>query len=100
MAADAEPAAARLNAPSPTAPRRVADESSLDGIEPSSILDLRRVLYFVTVAQTLSYSRAAERLRLSTSGLSQQIKTLEREMHVELFDRDTRHVSLTPAGAE
>ncbi|KQU68953.1 LysR family transcriptional regulator [Phycicoccus sp. Root101] len=58
------------------------------------------MLYFVTVAQTLSYSRAAERLRLSTSGLSQQIKTLERELRVELLERSTRHVTLTAAGTE
>ncbi len=100
MESDPSFAPGRLDAAPERGAPRVDDDAALDGIEPNSVLDLRRVLYFVAVAQTLNYSRAAERLRLSTSGLSQQIKILERELRVELLERDTRHVSLTAAGTE
>src|SRR3954451_20039024 len=79
---------------------RPTGQPAVEASLPYVVLDLRRVLYFVTVAETLSYTKAAERLHLSTSGLSQQIKVLEREVHAELLVRDTRHVTLTPAGAQ
>jgi DNA-binding transcriptional LysR family regulator len=80
--------------------RRPPDQPAVDASGAGVVLDLRRVLYFVAVAETLSYTKAADRLHLSTSGLSQQIKVLERELRVELLVRDTRHVTLTPAGAQ
>jgi DNA-binding transcriptional LysR family regulator len=101
MESDPNSAPGRWDAAAERGSSDVGDDGvAVESVEPNAVLDLRRVLYFVTVAQTLSYSRAAERLRLSTSGLSQQIKTLERELRVELLQRDTRHVSLTPAGSE
>ncbi len=61
-------------------------------------VDLRQVLYFVTVAGELNFSRAAARLHISPPALSQQVKSLERHLGVQLLVRDTRHVRLTPAG--
>ena len=61
-------------------------------------MNLRQVQYFVTVADELNFTRAAERLHISTPALSQQIKALERMVGAQLLDRDTRRVRLTAAG--
>ncbi|MER6815993.1 LysR family transcriptional regulator [Spirillospora sp. NPDC000708] len=62
-------------------------------------MELRRLRYFVAVAEEANLTRAAERLGLRSPSLSQQIRGLERELGAALFDRTAAGMDLTPAGA-
>ena len=61
-------------------------------------MELRQLEYLVAVAEEANFTRAAERVHISQSGVSAQVKALESELGAELFDRSGRAATLTPAG--
>lgn len=61
-------------------------------------MELRHLRYFVAVADALSFTKGAQKLHLAQPSLTRQIKDLEEEIGVRLFDRARTGVTLTPEG--
>lgn len=66
--------------------------------EGAEVMDFRVLQYFVTVAEELNFSRAAEKLNMSQPPLSNQIRQLEQDLGTQLFIRGKRHLTLTESG--
>lgn len=64
------------------------------------IMELRQLKYFTKTAETLNFSKAAKELFITQSTLSQQIRQLEIELDVQLFERNSHEMQLTEAGKE
>jgi DNA-binding transcriptional LysR family regulator len=61
-------------------------------------MELRHVRYFVAVADSLSFTKGAEKLRIAQPSLTRQIKHLEEELGVQLLNRSNKRVTLTKEG--
>lgn len=63
-------------------------------------MNIQQLKFFVTISEYKSFTVAANELYISQSSLSKQIKSLEKELGVKLFNRTTRDISLTPIGSQ
>ena len=62
-------------------------------------MNINQLRYFVAVAEQRSFTKAANQYYLSQTAVTQQVRALEETLGVQLLDRNSRPVSLTPAGA-
>lgn len=62
-------------------------------------MTLNQIRYFITLAESLSYTDASKLLFITQPNLSRQIKAMEEELGIDLFVRHTRSIKLTPGGA-
>ncbi|HUA06083.1 MAG TPA: LysR family transcriptional regulator [Solirubrobacteraceae bacterium] len=69
-------------------------------VQGAPAVELRELQVFLTVAEELHFGRAAERLHINRSRVSQIIKTLESRVGAQLFERTSRRVRLTPIGEQ
>src|SRR5260370_40684492 len=65
----------------------------------AATVELRQILSFLSIAETLHFGRTAELIHISQPALSLQIRALEEEAGVRLFERNRRKTTLTAAGA-
>lgn len=63
-----------------------------------NIIDIKQLHYFLAIAEEGSITKAAERIHMAQPPLSKQLKMLEEELQVELFERNTRNLKITEAG--
>ena len=61
-------------------------------------MNTNQLKYFVAVAEYRSFTKAANQYYISQTAITQQIHALEESMNVQLFNRSSRPVALTPAG--
>lgn len=61
-------------------------------------MNIRQLEYFVAVAETLNFTKAARKFYISQTAITKQISALEADLDTRLFNRTKRHVELTPAG--
>jgi LysR family transcriptional regulator, positive regulator for ilvC len=66
----------------------------------SRVVEIRSLQIFLSVADTLNFSRSSEQLHLSVSAVSRSVQRLEEAVGRSLLERDRRHVRLTPAGRD
>ena len=64
-----------------------------------SVMELRHLRYFVAVAEALSFTKGAQKLHIAQPSLTRQIRDLEEDLGVHLFDRTKQRISLTHEGA-
>ncbi|WP_203247535.1 LysR family transcriptional regulator [Sporosarcina beigongshangi] len=61
-------------------------------------MELKKLNYFVTIVDQMSFSKAAEKLHISQPSLSKMMKNMESELGFQLIERNTRNIKLTEAG--
>lgn len=63
-------------------------------------MDIENIKCFISLAECLNFTKAAEKEHTTQTSMSRKINSLESELHVTLFHRDRRSVKLTSAGTE